>query len=842
MDTAVGFETGQEKPASTTQPDGNRYDELGRWLKLAQENPEQCVKEIVAEWDRQNPAFSRRRRPRWDCNLLWYRGYRGVRAYPESQDTSNLRLYVPYGCFDVQPVMDRTAELSERITAHLLSDAPVPEPEPADDTDEARDAAEFAKRVLDVVTGESGCNYLAKVRRAHTKASIYGSGFLLFWTDPHGAGLQPKRIKAHPSAMTLDQATIDPTTGQEIQDESLLQDRFVAKSPEGYEGPPLLTDNEAEAETQWRPALRCDVLTGKSVRFMPEDCTGIDDATGVLVLRATTLGKLKDMNPALRDAPPDRLQKIIDWRPEALKWSLPAFLRDTLTTLPANADGTPHDDSVCCTLSVYLKQNYTYQKGAYICTAGGCEVVHAGTWMMQVDDQNGGAKEEPLDLPLSQIRQFDDVVGDDPYGYGLVEKVGPLDEVMGTITLGWLEQIDRFLRPFTWAPLGSPVQPEAMAVRTGEVLFYDAGAGVPVQEVIPAFDPAAVEFFDRAKEQQNDVSTMTDTAQGTEDTSSVSGIAKQVVVQQSQQNAASIRQNLGDGIQRGWRLILQQIRAFWTVPQQLQFTTEDGAYKVKSWTRADLGSTKDVKIAIGSFTQQTPQGKINQLGMMLQMGQAIGQPIVEADDVKRVASSAVNPVVGIQQSPVTERIRRQIREFKDGPQTGWVEQAQQVAQQNQMVGQQFQAAQQQAMAQGVDPATIPPPQLLPPPPNPFDRVPSDLEQRVAMIRHGELLRLTQSLAMKRWPPEWQNVALAEYEAMRHAAGIATIAEQQQAAMQQQQAQAQQEEGKEARDAEREDARSERGHEQQMEAQHAKAESDRTIAETRQQPALTGAGA
>jgi hypothetical protein len=56
-------------------------------------------------------------------------------------------------------------------------------------------------------------------------------------------------------------------------------------------------------------------------------------------------------------------------------------------------------------------------------------------------------------------------------------------------------------------------------------------------------------------------------------------------------------------------IILEQSRAFCTVPTMLSYTGKDGEYKEKEWSRTDFQNTKVVSIRRGSFTMHTLTAK-----------------------------------------------------------------------------------------------------------------------------------------------------------------------------------------------------------------------------------------
>ena len=136
---------------------------------LLEEPDEKKVCESVLQMIRDQAPSRKRRRAEWECAKAWIRGIRGVRVKRGLEDRNDVELIVPLGAYDVPPLMDRCDELLEKVVSHLLADPPVPDAEPATDSDQDRDAAEFTTRLLTIEGAESGFNNLSIVRRAERK-------------------------------------------------------------------------------------------------------------------------------------------------------------------------------------------------------------------------------------------------------------------------------------------------------------------------------------------------------------------------------------------------------------------------------------------------------------------------------------------------------------------------------------------------------------------------------------------------------------------------------------------------------------------------------------------------
>jgi hypothetical protein len=128
----------------------------------------------------------------------------------------------------------------------------------------------------------------------------------------------------------------------------------------------------------------------------------------------------------------------------------------------------------------------------------------------------------------------------------------------------------------------------------------------------------------------------------------------------------------------------------------------------------------------------------------------------------------VGPIVGLQDDPFRQRVRRQIAMWEDGPDPNAPPAPPQIDPQI------------RTTRQGPDPIAA---QI-------FQPLPVDEQPDVALVRAEELGRALCSVKFERKPPQWQMALLQAYEASRVAAGIQTVKDQQQAAQQQQMAQMQ----------------------------------------------------
>jgi hypothetical protein len=236
----------------------------------------------------------------------------------------------------------------------------------------------------------------------------------------------------------------------------------------------------------------------------------------------------------------------------------------------------------------------------------------------------------------------------------------------------------------------------------------------------------------------------------------------------------------------------------------LRYTGEDGRYLVREFVNTDLGSARDVKIAVGTSTMLSQSAKQALASQDLEVALKAGDNEGGYRRYRQAMATNLDPQLGRDQDPHHRRVLRQIHAWREGPPKGQ-EMPPPAPPQPQLDPTTGQPA--------VDPMTGQP--AMAPPPDPmqtpdpramalFRPLPVDAQPDVARTR---ALALGDELAREtteKQPPPWVLALAAAYDVARQAAGFATIAEQQQAqaqqAQQQQQAQAQQAEAQQAGEA------------------------------------------
>ena len=719
-----------EHPDGTPSPQGSAdFSDSERRASLLDLSPSRAAQRMVREFEASSKPLNNLM-AQWKVNRLRSAGHTGVELLKE-QDQQ--RAYVPYGSAPNPRLFNKARTLARRVRSMIFADAPVAECTPTTDEDQAVDSAEFASRALawesdkldyDVVAGD-----------AFDVASDYASGFVWFWVDGTAGGWCPREIEAAPTASDARNALVDPLTGRNADPNTLVK-KYVKSDG-------TLTEDKRDplVEKTWLPGLRRQVLTGKQGRFLPQTCRDIWDADGFQIGAMLPLGMLRGMFgedradsdgkrklPGLNGMSDTELTALASYTPKDAKELIPPGYK-----LQRGAEVT--DETLIFCLSRYHVSSSTYPTGFYGVVLGEKHLAYRGPWY---DDLNV----EPLDIPVTQFEQVHDE--DQPYGHGLMEYLGPGNEVMGAMLDAMLTHIERLANRRIFLPLQSPLQEEQLQSPTGAVLRVPPGMG-PTYEDVPAFPQPVLEMLEMVSRKLDDESGLQQQAQAVNAPSVTSGTQANAIVEQVRVMMSDLIQHTERGLIRGYRIMQQQIRWKYTVPQRLSFAGEDGAYREREWTGSDLGTTRDVQLRRGSFTQLAVTAKA---ALIDQYRQA---QYLSPEEAEHAVTGQVGGLLGLQDNPHRLRVRSQTSQWRDGPPDDW---------------------------QPAPPGQPGQPPVVDPL-NPFaDRRSVDLEPTVAKLRAYEIGRVLASRRVLKKPPEWRALLEAEYEAMRQAAGIATVAEQQ----------------------------------------------------------------
>ena len=767
-----GFnEFGTEHEIPNTQRESQERKEFGG-KNLLELTKKKAAIRMREDWGRTHSRVTRFLE-QWKVNQARSQGFTGVKLVKTQDEMS---FFVPLGATPSVTSMNKALRLKRRLRATLFADPPAPEVEPATDEDEDREAAEFSRRALNVLSGPNETRYLMRVAQAWDLASDYGSGFIHFQIDEHLGGRIRETVHVRgaipavdgvseevPPPQTVEEGGMDPRIGLPWKGETV--ERLVGKDG-------TLVDDPSDANRKWLPGISLELLTGKNVRFHPSTAKDIWDADGVSIGELIPLVTLKRQYP-------DEIEKLTDeemvsltrYRPT--KWKELKRIGDKDTS----SEEKPRDESLVFTIKRYQRQSGEYDEGAYLVMAGEDVMLKRDTWYDEFND-------EPLDIPLTQLKQYDSE--DNPYGAGNMEFMGPANEIRASVLGTFLEWMDKFRTRKIFVPITSTLQAKQLQSPTKTVIPIAPGQQ-PFFEDIPELPPIVKDMLAFTTADLDDESGLQQSGQALAPKSVTSGRQLETILGQVRVGLSQLKLNAEEGILRGWKIMLQLARAFYEDQQKMKWMGEDGAYKEKMWNGSDLSDSTDVVMAKGTFTLLGPEAKM-QLVSELKAGELIDQ-----QTAIRSIMGNVSPFVALGEDRHRQRVRRQITTWQEGPPRGWDEaRAEVLAEHQAAVQQQLQEAVAQVGEQGLqDPETMEQLQQIeqqPPPPDQvigsmFTALPVDEEPQIAAVRAYEFGLSIASASYGKFTAEWQNGLVNEYLKMRQAAGIETIAESQQAAQQ-----------------------------------------------------------
>ena len=234
----------------------------------------------------------------------------------------------------------------------------------------------------------------------------------------------------------------DAQSIQDALDENLPGDpaiRYVRKDG-------TLTDEPKEARRKWLPKLQREILTGKHVRFIPQQVRDVEDADGMMVGAMVPYGTVKHIFPEILKLSEERRKEIVTARPHHARDLLPIGRQDR-TSEELN------DDNLVFVLTRYHRSTPDYSRGAHLIALGEDFLAHDDTWW---DEEN----DLPLDIPIDQFKQFDEE--DNPYGLGLMELLGSANEIRAQILGTLLEYMAKFSNRKVFVPMMSTLQAQQL--------------------------------------------------------------------------------------------------------------------------------------------------------------------------------------------------------------------------------------------------------------------------------------------------------------------------------------------------------------------------------------------
>lgn len=715
--------------------------------EMSEAEHDKLAKKALKLWTSQDEIMSKHL-AQWKVNHARRKGMVGV-AVIKKKDRAMWDIYVPPGAtHDTLPHLNHAADLCRKGTAQMFADPPAPEVEPPSGEDDDIEAAKFSERVLIDVQGPHGLNESGTARRAFDRGHTFGSGFVRYWVDPKGGGRIPIQVEAGMDPETGERAeTIMDAAHREVpelqqtpfgampmMDEAgqpvmrrepwpEFEDRFVAKDGR-------LVDSETEAATRWAPGLKREILTGRNVRFIPHTAEDIWDADGVMIGSFLPWRRVKEMFPAVAKLPKEKRKKLFAFKPEQADDILP----DSSGAEPGKEVKENEGENLVFVLTIYYEASDDYPDGCHFMSLADCYVADRRTWVAEID-----GKPKSLLVPLTQYAQWDEGQ-DNPYKIGTMQIVGPGNEIRAAQIGAWFDHLERFNNPHIFVPSNSILQNKYRHLPRGELIPINPG-GKPEYEDVPDFPKDAKELFGVVTGEMDNSVALGQTAQGLETSDVSSGRHAFAIISQVHAGLSELKQNIERGYVRGCQIQLQLIQAFYDVPRQMRWLGEDGQHVLKAWQGADLGDTTDVRIKPGTMTLLSPAAK-----MQLLRSFYVEDQIIQPAEYKDAVSDALAGTIVLEDDPFRMRVRRQIAEWKNGPEGP----VQGVPQMDPMTGQ---------VMLGPDPRAA---QIWTP-------VPADMLPDVAAMRVQEIAKLMATTAYTKHPDAWRIAVEMEFANMQMAA-------------------------------------------------------------------------
>jgi len=735
MHGVVTEDEGEETPKA-------RANRNTGWL-LEEKDKKKVAARVIKYQDDQEPAMDERK-TRWKAFRWWRQGKRFVRLVQEAERS---RVYAPPQSAALPPSPNLCDSLMRKIVATITIDPWVAECEPPSAEDEDRDAAELSQRILEGFGSDRQMSIAAAIEDALDKAGTYCTGFVYTEVTPNGR-MVPKLVEAHPAATDAANPLANPELGYPDGQTTLKYETLDGK----------LEEDAVNAVREWEPDIDLCTLTGHHVRFLPETCSGLHDAYGVIICKPMTLGALKSLSPDT-EWTEETTRKVASFRPNGWEDTLPISMREDVAKLRTETDGKISNDTLCFPLKLYIRETADYENGAYLLVAGD-EVLYRGPWGGVAAGPQGKDQWETFMLPVVPVRFMDDHQGDDPYGDTLARILGPMDDILATQLASTIQFADRVNKPREYIPIGSIIQPEQMRRRDGRPILYNPESGIPIIEQISQYPNVVQWVIQYMTEQMNTESGLGPQAQGMSTPSVRSNEQQQALIERSIINVAPTKRNADAAFVQLCKVLLQLMRVYYTTARRISYVGADGAYKEKAWSRADLRGTTDVRIRRGSGSMMPLSVKLTLAREELDLGMKAQDPLSYLR-YQQTLAGRLDPILGMQQDPTVQRVRGQIEQWASGPPPELLQQGDENA-----IGQAAIAI--------------------------FSPLPVDDDPMRAQVRYRELSHAMETDNFKKHAAHqaWQQGFTQAWMLAKQASGVMTIPEQQQAQQQAQQAQQQ----------------------------------------------------
>lgn len=678
-------------------------------------------------------------------------------ALEKVQDQDIYRAVLPPGSDPLRPsaVPNKALDLCNKLTETIMVDPPQPEPQAETDAEDAERAAEMAREFLVQDGGEAGTDDAALFWYSVEAATTRASAFHHYWVDPTGNGSAPLQIKAHPQATSPS----DPLVAYDANGIPIPTTDFVLRYVTDDN---QFTDDPSQAKLTWLPKIRADRLGREHVRLFPEDAD-VQSASHILMLYYSTIEEGRRRWPVIAEMNDQELSELCDWTPPRYLILLPPALRARWKLqVGGDKDGPGGSDEqrMFFYYGWYKTPSPEYPRGAMIYASGafGGLTIDKDVWSANVPMPEGkGTDVRGMDTPFVQVRLIQDPDDRDPTGRAFMERIGSANEARATIATSYLEGMDINLHPAMYTPATSPVEGWQMdqARASGDHIPILSQNDKPMYEE-PRILPDVVPVTEWIDSQMESAASLTKPVTGADNQQEVSGVARNIAVQQGQVSLSRMQQAVNGAWERHWRIKLQLALRYFTAPQMLRYVGEDGAYKQEWWTGVNFARVTQVRVRSGTGTMMAPSAKVNYVNQLSQVA------FLPQEQAKDVARQSFTETLGIPDDPQQQRIERQVSAWLKGPPKGWHMQS---------------------------PPPAPPPQAGQPPQpppqpvpswNPFAPLPMDDEPQNATVRQRRLAKLmaTARFATFANVPGWQGLVTAEYSRMRNAVAQAQQAMQQ----------------------------------------------------------------
>ena len=814
--TGTAGDAGQTSAQGEPAQQGQNFQGLGPLL----ENPdEQVFKQVEGLVIRQE-MLAKNHLAQDTYYTCLVQGYPNVTlTHDPTRDVYSFSM--PYGgsAARVQAVPNKNLDLVNKAAATVLSDFPVADPEPIDDSEEAEAATDLAIRFLEESASERGTNDAVLFDDRVRRALVTGSSYIEGWVDPVGGGYVPLQISAHPEAVDAKNPLVGPDGMPPMNGDYVL--RYVTQSGQ-------FTDDPSQAAPQWQPSIEATAWERTHIRVFPED-RPVERADKVIILGYTTISIGRRRWKAVGEMSPDQLNALCDWTPIRFLPLLPPFQRARwrLEDGREKERQGSSDERLFFYYHVYQRANPDYPKGADVVVSGikGGLVINRDTLSADVPVTKGEqtvTENRCLEIPIVQITPRADPNGRDPSGLSYLEQFVGATRNTANLASSFGAAIEKAINnPYfiesTVAITGATIRD---AAASGDLLPVMPGAKPPTQLPPPSIPGAFQEMYNIADQATDSIANQDRAYQGNDNAPEVSGKALSLAISRNNVGNTPMLTAVNIAIARWNRIKLERAMAKFTTPQLIKYEGDDGAYKTTEFKGVDFALVGCVSIKAGTGTMMTPDQKIENMAQMKANG------LIPEDEALEAMRPALSKLLGLAADPHEQYVERCLDTWTDGPPNpqwaqeygAWLQDEQRYEQQmyqyqlqfqtfeqytqnsaivaggppNPMLGPEgqnaqamtaFQEAQKalvvaQAIAQqtGVDPSQLPQqpmPVQTPKPWTPFQPRPNDNEPGISALWMRKLSRLMSTTEYGKFGPEWTDVLNRQYSAMRQAAAIAS---------------------------------------------------------------------